>query len=324
MSMASEWVDLRAVKAAASLAEVLRAYKVDWLRGRRPGQLQGRCPIHRGGRVDAFHVSLSKNAFQCFACQVRGNVLDFVAAIEQCSVREAARRLAHRFPIPGPPAAVAAPAGSAGGERGNWLGKNEGCNPPLSFTLRGVDGSHPYLRARGIPPETAAVFGVGFYSGRGLMSGRVVIPIHDPRGKLVAYAGRSLDGSPPKYRLPAGFRKSQVLFNFHRAAAWGQETVIAVEGYFDCLKVHRAGFPSVVALMGTMLYEAPEALLRGQFRRVILMLDGDDSGRRAAERTAAQLAGKCSVRVVEVPAGSQPDQLDRDEIRALLNASTMP
>jgi len=323
--MASEWVDFRAVKAAVSLAEVLRAYQVDWLRGRRPGQLYGRCPIHGGGRVDAFHVSLSKNAFQCFACQARGNVLDLVAAMEQCSVREAARRLAHRFSIPGPPpAVVAAPAGSAGGERGNWLGKKEGCNPPLSFTLRGADGSHPYLKARGISPDTAAQFGVGFYSGRGLMSGRVVIPIHDPGGKLVAYAGRSLDGSAPKYRLPAGFRKSQVLFNFHRAAAWDQETVVVVEGYLDCLKVHQAGFPSVVALMGTVLPEVPEALLLGQFQRVILMLDGDDSGRRATEKIAAQLAGRCSIRLVAVPAGSQPDQLERDEIRALLNASTMP
>lgn len=322
--MASEWIDFRAVKAAVSLAEVLQVYEVDWLRGRRPGQLQGRCPIHRGGRGDAFHVSLSKNAFQCFACQARGNALDFVAAMEQCSVREAARRLAHRFSIPGRSAVVTAPAGSAGGARGNWLGKNEGCNPPLSFTLRGVDGSHPYLRDRGILPETAAVFGVGLYPGRGLMSGRVVIPIHDPRGKLVAYAGRTLDGSPPKYRLPAGFRKSRVLFNFHRAAAWNQETVVVVEGYFDCLKVHQAGFPCVVALMGTVLFDAPEALLLGQFKQVILVLDGDSSGRRATESIAAQLAGKCWVRLVWAPAGSQPDQLGPEEIRALLNASTMP
>lgn len=318
--MAGEWVDFRAVKAAVSLADVLRAYQVDWLRGRRPDQLYGRCPIHGGGRVDAFHVSLSKNAFQCFACQARGNVLDLVAAMEQCSVREAARRLAHRFSISGPPAMAVA----ACGERGNWLGKNEECNPALSFTLRGVDGSHPYLRDRGILPETAAQFGVGFYSGRGLMSGRMVIPIHDAHGKLVAYAGRSVDGSAPKYRLPAGFVKSRVLFNFHRAAQWDRETVVVVEGYFDCLKVHQAGFRSVVALMGTALFAAPEALLMKRFKRVVVMLDGDDSGRRATEKIAIRLAGRCSVRVVEAPAGRQPDELDRDEIRALLNASTMP
>jgi DNA primase len=315
--MVQEWVDFRAVKATVHLAEVLRDYGVDWLRSRRPGQLQGRCPIHRGRREDAFHVNLSKNVFQCFACQAHGNVLDFVAAMEQCSLREAARRLMRRFAVGIRPPDEILPV-RAGREKPNWLGKNEGSNPPLSFILRGVDHWHPYLRARGIVPETAARFGVGFYSGPGLLSGRVVIPIHNARGQLVAYAGRSLDGAPPKYRLPAGFIKSQVLFNFHRAAGLDQETVVVVEGYFDCLKVHQAGFPSVVALMGTMLFAATEALLLERFRRVVLMLDGDDSGRRATARIARQLASKCSVCLVPVPAGSQPDQLHGAEIAALL------
>jgi len=310
VSRNTEGVDFRAVKAAVSLADVLRGYGVDWLRSRRPDHLEGRCPIHRGDRVDAFHVSLSKNAFQCFACQARGNVLDFVAAMEQCSVREAARRLARRFPVP---------TDGAVGEltKPNWLGKNEGSNKPLPFTLRGVDGSHPYLQARGILPETAARFGVGYYAGPGLMRGRLVIPIHDARGQLVAYAGRSLDGAPPKYRLPAGFVKSQVLFNLHRAAGTDQ-TVILVEGYFDCLKVHQAGFPFVTALMGTVLFPATEALLLARFGRVLLLLDGDDSGRQGAARIAAQLAGKCPVGRVTMPVGGQPDQMNRADLAVLL------
>jgi DNA primase len=318
--MAKEWVDFRVVKASVSLAEVLRGYGVDWLRSRRPGQLEGRCPIHRGGRVDTFHVSLTKNAFQCFACQAQGNVLDFVAAMEPCSVREAARVLARRYPVPasGPGALLGATVGFAGGEQANWLGKNEASNQPLSFTLRGVDGSHPYLKARGILPETAARFGAGFYAGPGLMSGRLVIPVHDARGNLVAYAGRSLDGTPPKYRLPAGLVKSQVLFNLHRTAALDDKAVIVVEGYFDCLKVHQAGFPMVVALMGTVLFPATEVLLLERFRRVMLMLDGDESGRQATNRIAAQLASKCFVRRVTVPAGRQPDQLSSADIAALL------
>jgi hypothetical protein len=142
--MGSEWVDFRAVKAAVSLAEVLRAYGVDWLRSRRRDQLEGRCPIHRGGRVDAFHVSLSKNAFQCFACQARGNVLDFVAAMEQCSVREAARRLARRLPVP---------AEGAVGDlvKPNWLGKNEGSNQPPTAVSRTNSTEPSWLRCcRGI------------------------------------------------------------------------------------------------------------------------------------------------------------------------------
>ena len=316
--MTKGWVDFRAVKAAVSMAEVLRRYKVDRLRQRRPDQLEGCCPIHRGGRVDAFHVSLSKNAFRCFACQTHGNVLDFVAAMEHCSIREAARRLTHIFRMGGPPASLVC---GASHERTNWLGKNDGENRPLPFTLSNIDSSHAYLSTRHLLPETAALFGVGFYSGPGRMSGRVVIPIHDPQGRLVAYAGRALDSTPPKYRLPAGFLKSRVLFNFHRAAAWEQPAVVVVEGYFDCLQVHQAGYRSVVALMGTALSDVAEKLLLEKFRRVILMLDGDSSGRGATERIAAQLAGKCSVGFAMVATGSQPDQLEREEIRELLAPS---
>ena len=136
-----------------------------------------------------------------------------------------------------------------------------------------------------------------------------------------AHAGRALDSTPPKDRLPAGFRKSRVLFNFHRAAALDQPAVVVVEGYFDCLKVHQAGFRSVVGLMGTVLSDLPKRLLLERFRRVILMLDGDSSGRNATARIAAQLAGKCSVRLAIVPTGRQPDQLERDEILELLAPS---
>ena len=72
------------------------------------------------------------------------------------------------------------------------------------------------------------------YAGPGLMQARVVIPIHDERVRLLAYAGRSLDGGTPKYKLPAGFPKAAVLFNLHRAAACPQDWVIVEEGFFDC------------------------------------------------------------------------------------------
>src|ERR1039457_87084 len=92
------WVDFGAVKQAVSLEAVLRHYHVPGLRKRGP-QLTGRCPIHRGQREDSFRASLSKNAFHCFACQAGGNVLDFVAAMEQCSIRQAALRLQQWFSI---------------------------------------------------------------------------------------------------------------------------------------------------------------------------------------------------------------------------------
>jgi DNA primase len=69
-------------------------------------------------------------------------------------------------------------------------------------------------------------------------------------GELVAYARRAVSDARPKYKLPVGFRKSLKVYNFHRAAIDGGDRVIVVEGYFDCLRVHQAGFPHLVALMG--------------------------------------------------------------------------
>src|ERR1041385_5261202 len=94
------WVDFRAVKEAGSMEGILRYYQAPNLRRQRD-QLQGRCPIHRGQRDDSFRASLSKNAFQCFACQAHGNVMDFVAAMEKCSVREAALKIQQWFGIGG-------------------------------------------------------------------------------------------------------------------------------------------------------------------------------------------------------------------------------
>jgi DNA primase len=253
-----EWVDFSAVKRAVSLEVVLRHYQVRGLRRRRD-QLVGCCPIHRGERDDSFRASLSKNVFHCFACQSHGNVLDLVAAMEKCSIRKAACRLQEWFGI----AVSGAPAGLEAESAGKTelVREKAGSNPPLDFALTGVDHAHPYLQQRGVDRTTAAEFGMGFYGGPGLMSGRIVIPIRNPGGEIVAYAGRALDGRSPKYKLPAGFRKSWELFNIQRAAATSSQTVIVVEGYFDCVRVHQAGFPCVVALMGSSLSASQERVL---------------------------------------------------------------
>jgi len=150
------------------------------------------------------------------------------------------------------------------------------------------------------------------------MTGRVVIPVHNAEGKLVAYAGRGIDGAEPKYRFPKGFKKSLELFNLHRATATRSRSVIVVEGFFDCMTVHQAGFQNVVALMGSTLTEPQEKTLLRQFDEVTLMLDGDRPGREATERLAAQLAGKLAVKVMHVDEGKQPDQMTTAELRHLL------
>lgn len=318
----SAWVDFGAVKEAVSLEAVLRHYRVNGLRRRRRGELEGSCPIHRGEREDAFHVHLAKNMFHCFACQAGGNVLDFVAAMEHCSIRDAALKLQAWFgsPPPGPPLGRRARTAGNAQER-ELVREKSGWNPPLRFALSGVDSFHPYLLQRGIDPATAREFGVGFYRGNGLLKGRIVIPIRNEQGEIVAYADRALGEASPKYRLPRGFRKGRELFNFHQAVATGSQTVVVVEGYFDCLRVHQAGFPCVVALMGCSLSARQERMLLDRFERVVLMLDGDPAGRAASRTLSARLSRECLVSVIEIPDGAQPDQLTAATIGGLLQAA---
>jgi DNA primase len=306
------WIEFAAIKQTVPLLKVLEQYHIGGLRRSGKDQWRGRCPLHGGEGRDAFHVNTRKQLFHCFSCGAGGTVLDLVAGLEQCELREAAQKLATWWKLP-----VAAWASPVVGHKATVTEKREVLRP-LVFRLRGVDGRHAYLSSRGIAEETAARFGIGFYAGPGLLSRRLVIPLHDETGQLVAYCGRSLDGAEPRYKFPVGFPKSQMLFNLHRAAATGAETAIVVEGFFDCLKVHQAGFGSVVALMGAALYDRQRSLLVERFRRIVLMLDGDETGRRASNAIASELARYCPVRVIQLAANVQPDQLAVSAIREVL------
>jgi DNA primase len=305
----SNWVDFAAIKQSVPLAPLLQRYQVKVRRSGRD-QYRGRCPIHRGEGPEAFHANLSQNIFHCFSCGAGGSVLDFVAAMEGCDLRQAALRLQQETFLPSGPAA---------GADGTTTVTKKRCRPtPLGFSLSGIDSTHPYLAARGIDRPTAEQFGIGVYSGTGIFSGRLVIPIHNQYGKLVAYCGRAVDGSEPRYRFPPGFAKSEILFNFHRAAAAEKPAVIVVEGFFDCLKLHQAGVRSVVALMGSALYPSQECLLRERFRHVILMLDGDAAGRHATTEIAARLRSHCTVQAIPLLPDTQPDQMTSEEIWRVL------
>ncbi len=309
----NDWVDFAAIKQNVGLSVVLRQYHVHLRRSGRD-QYRGYCPIHRGQSREAFHANLTRNIFHCFSCGAAGTVLDFVAAMEGCTLREAALQLERQTTAP--PSRPAPPDC----DEKQLVTKRISAPAPLGFALRGIDSAHPYLAARGMEQRTIEEFGVGFYRGPGLFSGRLVIPIHDPRGELIAYCGRALDGSQPRYRFPAGFAKSQVLFNLHRAAAAGKRVVVVVEGFFDCFHLHQAGVRSVVALMGSALYESQQRALLERFQRVILMLDGDAAGRRATAGIAARLRPHGSVQVIHLPPDAQPDQLPSQEIRQVLQA----
>jgi len=316
--METNWVDFKAIKEAVTLGQVLDRYGVKLKRSGK--ELRGRCPIHQGDGTDSFHANTEKNAFHCFSCQAKGNVLDFVAAMEKCTVRDAALKLHGWFQSTGTgePAAAGQKPPTGSQQAREEAGERGEPNRPLSFRLKGIDHRHPCLAQRGIDPETAEYFGVGFFSGKGSLSGRIVIPIENEAGELVAYAGRSIDGSEPKYRLPAGFKKGQVLYNLARALEDDSTgAVVLVEGFFDCMRVVQAEHVCV-ALMGCSLSENQEEQLVRHFRQVVIMLDGDEPGRRAATEIAGRLAHSLWVRVADVPDGRQPDQLSTEEVQQLL------
>ena len=249
----ANWIEFGAIKRLVPLVAVLEHYRIDQLRHSGRDQLRGRCPLHGGEGQETFHVNTAEQVFHCFSCGAGGSVLGLVAKIEHCGLREAAEKVSDWRGVTDNVAQL----------QKTTVTKKRNPVPPLGFRLRRVDVRHPYLASRGIGEATAREFGIGFYAGPGLMSRRLVIPIEYEAGRLVGYCGRSLDGSEPRYRFPAGFAKSQVLFNLHRAIATGRPTAIVVEGFFDCLKVHQAGFGSVVALMGSALYEPQRLLLSG-------------------------------------------------------------
>jgi DNA primase len=236
--------------------------------------------------------------------------------MERCDLREAALRLRQD-------AFLADASGAAVGDQNQLVTKRKGTPAALRFTLHGVDGTHAYLAARCIERRTAEEFGAGVYRGSGSFSGRLVIPIHNHLGELVAYCGRTVDGSQPRYRFPPGFTKSEILFNFHRAAAAEKSAVVVVEGFFDCFKLHQAGVRSVVALMGSVLSASQQRLLLDRFQHVILMLDGDAAGQRATAEITARLIPHCSVQALHLASGAQPDQMTSDEVWRLLRA-TLP
>jgi DNA primase len=314
--------DFRSIKQRIPIDGVLARYGVK-LRSVGPHTLCGPCPIptHTSRQShESFSVNLSRQVWSCHSAsciaarhgRLGGHVIDLVAIMERCSLRQAGIRLQDWFggsvppshPAPLRPVAVEASATQP--------------SRPLGFALQGIDTRHPYLTQRGISPATAQWFGVGMYHGAGFLAGRCVIPIRDQQGRLVAYAGRAVNGQAPKYRFPAGFRKSQVLFNLDRAIETDGPNVIVVEGFFDALKVYQAGHPAVVALMGTSFSQRQSELLLSHFISVTLMLDGDQPGRRAAAVIAKLLTPKVRVHQVDLPNHVQPDQLSSAEINVLV------
>lgn len=301
--------DFASIKEQARFETVLAKYGLE-TKGHEAEQMT-LCPFH-DDRSPSCSFNLDKKVFHCFACGEKGTILDFVAQMESCSITEAARLLAEWCNIAGPLPAVAS-------ESEVRTARSAG-NQPLKFALQ-LDPRHRYLAARGVSEGTVSRFGLG-YCERGIMKGRICIPIHDEGGRLAAYAGRwagqKLPTGEPRYKFPRGFRKSLVLFNFHRVAS--AHHLVVVEGFWSVFRLDALGI-AAVALMGCTLSEEQEKILRGSpADRITLLLDGDGAGRQATSEILPRLARHCFVQAPDLPAGAEPDAMDEKSLMEAIQA----
>lgn len=322
--MKARTVDFQAIKEHARFETVLAHYGI-WLAG--PGAERSTlCPFHLES-VPSFRVNVERKVFYCFGCDAKGDILDFVAKMEAVSIKEAAALVASLCGVPQNvehPARIQPKDRKRNRRDGSALDSRReqtAGNRPLSFTLT-LDPDHPYLAHRGIARDVTDTFGLG-YCSRGVMRGRICIPIHDQDGNLVAYAGRWVgDDVPegtPRYRVPRGFKKSSVLFNLHRVA--GVEHLVVVEGYWSVFRLHALEVPSV-AIMGRTLSHAQEEFLRGSGARLLtLLLDGDEPGRKATTELLPRLSRHFFVRAVMLADGQAPDTIEQDALRDLVRVA---
>ncbi len=307
---------------------------------------QGLCPFHTE-KTPSFSVYTHIQAYKCFGCGETGDVIKFVEKIENLSFYEALKSLSERHGIPMPKraeysdpdtklrAAVYEMHELAGGMFQAGLRQPGGAAAREYVAKRGVTQalvdefglgySDPSgqaltrkLRESGFTPEQMEASGLArrredgsFYD---YFRGRLIFPIHNEAGKVVAFAGRALRDEEPKYlnspQTPI-YQKSTVLYNLNRArnAIRKSEHTILVEGYMDVIGVYSAGVEEVVASCGTALTSAQVRSLKRHSDRIVVNFDPDNAGAKAAERSIQMFLDEgLHVRVLELEGGLDPDE----------------
>lgn len=317
------------------------------------------CPFHQE-KSPSFHVEDRKGRFHCFGCHASGDHLTFLIEHDGLDFVDAVKALAERA---GVPLEEAPRAEAAERRRREVRSALEAAAALYAETLWSSPGrtARDYATGRGFSEVTLRAFGFGLApSGQGFLSralakdgfreddleavglavrrdgalrdrfrGRLMVPIHDGRGKIVGFGGRTVEGRDPKYlnspETPL-FDKSRLLFNAHRARgpAHRAERLVIVEGYLDAVALAQAGVEEVVASLGTALTEDQIRLAWAMADEPVLCFDGDDAGRaaanRAIDRILPQLAPGKSFGFLALPDGEDPDDLVRAGGRAAFEA----
>ena len=317
-------------------------------------ELIGLCPFHADSRP-SLNVVDSKNFYHCFACGAHGDVIRFLTEIEGLSFPEAVEQLAARAGLALP---AADPEEQRRHERRATLHEvMEAAARFYETALRSRDGAQAlaYLTERGLSRETVEGFRLGFAAGgrsqliralqaRGIgpellleagltrkpddgretyevFRDRVMFPITDRRGRVIAFGGRSLGDRMPKYLNSPDtplFSKGRVLYGLAQARqpATREGEVVVVEGYMDVIALAQGGLPWAVAPLGTALTEDQIVELWRLAPEPVLCLDGDAAGRRAAAQAATRvlplLRPGHSLRFATLPSGRDPDDLLRE------------
>jgi DNA primase len=329
---------IQRIKDATDLAELVgQAVKL-----RKQGSAWvGLCPFH-SERSPSFQVVADRGFYHCFGCGKHGDAFTWLMEREGLAFPEAMEQLARACGVEIPkqrerPAAEldlearlrqvldAAQAfyeqRLAGSSKGLEYLKGRGMTP--AFTQEAGLGLAPdswdhllnFLKSQGFSSELIEQTGLVSRSERGsfidFLRDRLVIPIQDARGRVIAFGGRAFGDAKPKYlntRETALFNKSAVLYGFHRAKGQLRDGALVVEGYFDVLQLHQQGIHQAVAPLGTALTEGHLQQVGRFTKRVILCFDGDAAGLRAMEKSLKlALPMGFDVRMLLLPQGEDPD-----------------
>ncbi|MGO8803775.1 DNA primase [Candidatus Binatus sp.] len=338
------------VRSRADIVEIVGAH----VRIRRAGRnFVGLCPFHNE-KTPSFSVNAERGFFHCFGCGVGGSVFDFIMRVEGLTFPEALRSLARKYGVTLPEHDQSGPAA---GEREAMLKASEVAAEFFAHVLWNTTDGAPareYLKSRGVSVETARAFIIGFAPSRpaslakslekrglreagikvGLVKkdgdaaydmfrGRVMFPIRDAQGRVLAFGGRVLDASLPKYiNSPESplYSKARTLYGLFEArqaisssASSGKDRAFLVEGYFDVIALWQAEFKEAVAGCGTALTVEQLRALSRYTKNVIACFDGDAAGRKASMRALeiflqAGLLG----RGIFIPSGFDPDTFVRE------------
>lgn len=263
--------------------------------------LTGCCPIHKGDNPNAFHVDLKGNLFNCFTHCGGGSIFDFVMKKERLSFYPAAMKIWHTFCL-----SHKQPLTHQNAKK---------CHPLPTIPRLNLQPDHTYLRKRNISPSLARQFQMGYCQG-GIMKNRIAIPIINNQKSIVAYCGRAVqDGQTPKYLFPRNFKKSLHLFNIQSIKTALHQPVFIVEGFFDCIHIVRVGL-NAIALMGSTISQQQLAMLKATRRYYILMLDGDETGRKASTVIEQKLKRyRIPFRTVHLIDVKEPEELDEDYLK---------